>query len=122
MKFMQRDFSAILCIGQNLIAKSDNPQNEEAARKLIYGLAQFVTEDNIEAVMNIAQIIDLQTAIVVVARLDEDEFDWAKDLLYQVATAGGEMNQAQKQIFGSIIDAYWEYQPADDIGNFDAFA
>lgn len=119
---MQRDFSAILCIGQNLIAKSDNPQNEEAARKLIYGLAQFVTEDNIEAVMNIAQIIDLQTAIVVVARLDEDEFDWAKDLLYQVATAGGEMNQAQKQIFDSIIDAYWEYQPADDIGNFDAFA
>lgn len=122
MKFTQRDFSAILRVGQQLISSSDNPKNVEAARKLIYGLAEFVTEDHIQAVMNIAKIIDFETAVTIVAQLGEEEFDWANDLLCSVAKAGGEMNDDQIQILDTIAETYWEFRPADDDGSFDAFA
>ena len=122
MKFMQRDFSAILRVGQALISSSDNCQDKQAATKLVYGLATFVTEDMMPAVLRLAQVIDLETAIVVVARLGEEEFDWAKDLLYSVATASSDMNDAQIRIFNSLVDADWEYQPSDDNGSFDAYA
>ena len=122
MKFMQRDFSAILRIGQALISSSDNCQDKDAAVKLVYGLATFVTEEMMPAVMTLSKHIDLPTAIEVVARLGEEEFDWAKDLLYNVATASGDMNDAQREIFNTLIDTYWEYQPSDDTGSFDAYA
>ena len=122
MKFMQRDFSAILRIGQALISSSDNCQDKDAAVKLVYGLATFVTEEMMPAVMTLSKHIDLPTAMVVVARLGEEEFDWAKDLLYNVATASGDMNDAQREIFNTLIDTYWEYQPCDDTGSFDAYA
>lgn len=119
---MQRDFSAILRIGQALISSSDNCQDKDAAVKLVYGLATFVTEEMMPAVMTLSKHIDLPTAMVVVARLGEEEFDWAKDLLYNVATTSGDMNDAQREIFNTLIDTYWEYQPCDDTGSFDAYA
>ena len=60
MKFAQRDFSAILKLGIQLISDSDNPQNAAAARKLIYGLARFVSEDRIQSVQTMADLIDFE--------------------------------------------------------------
>ena len=119
MKFAQRDFSAILKLGIQLISNSDNPQNAAAAHKLIYGLARFVTEDRIQSVQTMANLIDFETAAVIVANFDEEEFDWAKDLLYEVATTDVELNDAQRAIFDNLVDLYWQNQPADDDGRYD---
>lgn len=119
MKFAQRDFSAILKLGIQLISNSDNPQNAAAARKLIYGLARFVSEDRIQSVQAMADLIDFETAAIIVANLDEEEFDWAKDLLYEVATTEVELNDTQRSIIENLIDLYWQNQPADDDGRYD---
>ena len=119
MKFAQRDFSAILKLGIQLISNSDNPQNAAAARKLIYGLARFVSEDRIQSVQAMADLIDFETAAIIVANLDEEEFDWAKDLLYEVATTEVELNDIQRSIIENLIDLYWQNQPADDDGRYD---
>ena len=119
MKFAQRDFSAILKLGIQLISNSDNSQNAAAAHKLIYGLARFVSEDRIESVQAMSDLIDFETAAIIVANLDEEEFDWAKDLLYEVATTNVELNDAQRAIFDNLIDLYWQNQPADDDGRYD---
>ena len=37
MRFMRRDFWAIMRLGQLFISKSNNSQNEAAAKKLVYG-------------------------------------------------------------------------------------
>lgn len=119
MKFAQRDFSAILKLGIQLISNRDNSQNAAAAHKLIYGLARFVSEDRIESVQAMSDLIDFETAAIIVANLDEEEFDWAKDLLYEVATTNVELNDAQRAIFDNLIDLYWQNQPADDDGRYD---
>lgn len=119
MKFAQRDFSAILKLGIQLISNSDNPQNAAAARKLIYGLARFVSEDRIQSVQAMADLIDFETAAIIVANFDEEEFDWAKDLLYEVATTEVELNDTQRSIIENLIDLYWQNQPADDDGRYD---
>lgn len=119
MKFAQRDFSAILKLGIQLISNSDNPQNAAAARKLVYGLARFVSEDRIQSVQAMANLIDFETAAIIVANLDEEEFDWAKDLLYEVATTEVELNDTQRSIIENLIDLYWQNQPADDDGRYD---
>ena len=119
MKFAQRDFSAILKLGIPLISNSDNSQNAAAAQKLIYGLARFVSEDRIESVQAMSDLIDFETAAIIVANLDEEEFDWAKDLLYEVATTNVELNDTQRAIFDNLIALYWQNQPADDDGRYD---
>ena len=119
MKFAQRDFSAILKLGIQLISNSDNPQNAAAARQLIYGLARFVSEDRIQSVKTMADLIDFETAAIIVANFDEEEFDWAKDLLYEVATTEVELNDTQRSIIENLIDLYWQNQPADDDGRYD---
>ena len=119
MKFAQRDFSAILKLGIQLISCSDNSQNAAAAHKLRYGLARFVTEDRIQSVQTMANLIDFETAAVIVANFDEEEFDWAKDLLYEVATTEVELNDTQRSIIENLIDLYWQNQPADDDGRYD---
>lgn len=105
MRFMKRDFCAILKLGQLLIAESDNSQSVEAARKLIYGLARFVSEDQIESVMLIAQHLDMQSSAAALSTLGEEEATWAKELLYDVATTNGPMNKSQEHIWQHITDA-----------------
>ena len=119
MKFAHRDFSAILKLGIQLISNSDNPQNAAAAHKLIYGLDRFVSEDRIESVQAMSDLIDFEPAAIIVANHDEEEFDWAKDLLYEVATTNVELNDTQRAIFDNLIDLYWQNQPADDDGRYD---
>ena len=105
MRFMMRDFSAICKLGQLLIAESDNPQNEAAARKLIYGLARFVSEAQIGSVTLIASHLDLPTCATILTTLGEEEATWAKELLYDVATTNGPMNESQEHIWQHITDA-----------------
>ena len=105
MRFMKRDFCAILKLGQLLIAESDNSQSVEAARKLIYDLARFVSEDQIESVMLIAQHLDMQSSAAALSTLGEEEATWAKELLYDVATTNGPMNESQEHIWQHITDA-----------------
>ena len=55
----------------------------------------------------------------IVANFDEEEFDWVKDLLYEVATTEVELNDTQRSIIENLIDLYWQNQPADDDGRYD---
>lgn len=104
MRFMMRDFSAICKLGQLLIAESDNPQNEAAARKLIYGLARFVSEAQIGSVTLIASHLDLPTCATILTTLGEEELEWALGLLHEIATINGKMNQSQEHIWQHIVD------------------
>ena len=99
---MKRDFCAIMMIGRALIAKSNNPQSEAAVRKLIYGLATFVTEDQIESVVAISDMLDFETSAAALSTLGDEEYKWAKELLYAVATTDGDMNAAQTALWNRL--------------------
>lgn len=109
MKFMKRDFWAILKAGNVFIAHSDNP-SEAAAKKLIYGLAQFVPENEIQSAFLISKHLDFDTAVAAIAQLGEEEYNWAGQLLFEVCTVDGEMNAAQKKLWDRFFEIYWEYK------------
>ena len=122
MKFMKRDFCAIMRLGQYFIGRSDNPQNHEAVRDLVYSFKPFVPEDQIESVLNIANLLDFDTAAAAVSQLGEEEYRWAIDVLYKAAMATGEMNEEQKQMWERLEEIYWDYQEPDDNGQYDAWS
>lgn len=110
---MKRDFCAILRVGQEFIAQSDNPQNEAAARKLVYGLAAFVSPEEMESVVLIAKHLDFDSAVAAMSQLGKEEFEWAGELLFQVAKIDGKMNEAQNKLWERFFDIYWEYKDAN---------
>ena len=122
MEFMMRDFSAVMKMGITLFQESDNPQNEAAIRKFIYSFKPFVPDEQLGAVMNIADLLDFDTAAAAVCNLGHDEYMWAQDILYDLATAEGEMNDRQQELWDRFDEIYWELQEPDDEGRFDAFA
>ena len=122
MKFMKRDFCAIMRLGQYFIGRSDNPQNHEAVRDLVYSFKPFVPEDQIESVLNIANLLDFDTAAAAVSQLGEEEYRWAIDVLYKAATATGEMNDEQKEMWTRLEEIYWDFQEPDDNGQYDAWS
>ena len=122
MKFMKRDFCAIMRLGQYFIGRSDNPQNHEAVRDLVYSFKPFVPEDQIESVLNIANLLDFDTAAAAVSQLGEEEYRWAIDVLYKAATATGEMNDEQKEMWTRLEEIYWDFQEPDDKGQYDAWS
>lgn len=122
MQFMKRDFCAIMRLGQYFIGRSDNPQNHEAIRDLVYSFKPFVPEDQIESVLNIANLLNFDTAAAAVSQLGEEEYQWAIDVLYKAAMATGEMNAEQKEMWERLEEIYWEYQEPDDKGQYDAWA
>ena len=122
MKFMKRDFCAIMRLGQYFIGRSDNPQNHEAVRNLVYSFKPFVPEDQIESVLNIANLLDFYTAAAAVSQLGEEEYRWAIDVLYKAATATGEMNDEQKEMWTRLEEIYWDFQEPDDNGQYDAWS
>ena len=69
MEFMMRDFSAVMKMGITLFQESDNPQNEAAIRKFIYSFKPFVPDEQLGAVMNIADLLDFDTAAAAVCNL-----------------------------------------------------
>ena len=116
---MMRDLCAIMRIGQLLIGQSDNPQNEAAAKKLVYGLAAFLDPENMETAVRMSGFLDFNTSAAALTTLGDEELEWAKDLLYEVATTNVELNDTQRAIFDNLIDLYWQNQPADDDGRYD---
>ena len=101
---MMRDFCAILRIGQLLIGQGDNPKNEAAARRLVYGLADFVSPDQMEAVVRIAGHLDFATSAAALTTLGDEELAWAKELLYSVATVDGAMNADQTHLWDRLLE------------------
>lgn len=122
MEFMKRDFSAIMRLGIAFISASNNPQNVEAARTLVYAFKPFVPEDQIESVRLIANLLDFETAAAAVSVLGDEEYDWASELIYKVATIDGEMNDDQRKLWDRFEEIYWDYQEPDDTGAYDAYA
>lgn len=122
MKFMKRDFCAIMRLGQYFIGHSDNPQNHEAVRDLVYSFKPFVPEDQIESVLNIANLLDFETSAAAVSQLGEEEYRWAIDVLHKAATAEGEMNAEQQEMWDRLMEIYWDYQEPDDKGQYDAWS
>ena len=106
---MKRDFWAIMKAGNTFIAQSDNP-SEAAAKKLVYGLAQFVPEDEIQSVLLLSRHLDFDTAVAAIAQLGEEEYKWAGQLLFEVCTADGPMNDAQKKLRDRFFEIYYEYK------------
>ena len=122
MQFMKRDFCAIMRLGQYFIGRSDNPQNHDAIKELVYSFKPFVPEDQIESVLNIANLLDFDTAAAAVSQLGEEEYRWAIDVLYKAATATGEMNDEQKEMWTRLEEIYWDFQEPDDNGQYDAWS
>ena len=114
MQFMNRDFSAILRAGQEFISVSDNPQNVAAAQKLVYGLATFVKEEDMQFVTVLARHINFETAVAALAQLGEEEYKWAGQLLFEVANIDGHMNKAQEELWERFFEIYWEYKDAQE--------
>ena len=106
---MKRDFWAIMKAGNTFIAQSDNP-SEAAAKKLVYGLAQFVPEDEIQSVLLLSRHLDFHTAVAAIAQLGEEEYKWAGQLLFEVCTVDGPMNDAQKKLWDRFFEIYYEYK------------
>lgn len=106
---MKRDFWAIMKAGNTFIAQSDNP-SEAAAKKLVYGLAQFVPEDEIQSVLLLSRHLDFDTAVAAIAQLGEEEYKWAGQLLFEVCTVDGPMNDAQKKLWDRFFEIYYEYK------------
>lgn len=104
MKFMMRDLCAIMRIGQLLIGQSDNPQNEAAAKKLVYGLAAFLDPEHMELAVRISGNLDFATSATVLSTLGKEEQMWAQDLLYSVATIDGNMNADQTHLWERLLD------------------
>ena len=98
---MRRDFWAIMRLGQLFISKSDNSQNEEAARKLVLGLAAFLSPDDMESTVRMAGMLDFESSVAALTTLGTEELQWAKELIYSIATIDGEMNANQARM--------WEY-------------
>ena len=114
MRFMKRDFCAILRAGQEFISESDNPKNEAAAKKLVYGLATFVSAEEMGGVMLMAKHLDFDTAVAAISQLGEEEYKWAGQLLFEVANIDGSMNEAQKKLWDRFFEIYWEYKDANN--------
>ena len=106
---MKRDFWAIMKAGNTFIAQSDNP-SEAAAKKLVYGLAQFVPEDEIQSVLLLSRHLDFDTAVAAIAQLGEEEYKWAGQLLFEVCTVDCPMNDAQKKLWDRFFEIYYEYK------------
>lgn len=111
---MKRDFCAILRAGQEFISESDNPQNEAAAKKLVYGLATFVSPEDMESVVLIAKHLDFDSAVAAMSQLGEEEFKWAGQLLFEAANIDGHMNEAQNRLWKRFFEIYWEYKDANN--------
>lgn len=103
---MKRDFSAVMRIGIILFQESDNPQNEPALRKFIYSFKPFVPDDELDGVINVANLLDFDTAAVIVCRLGDKEHEWARGVLYDMAVAEGQMNAAQKRRWDRLEEIY----------------
>lgn len=101
MRFMRRDFWAIMRLGQLFISKSDNSQNEAAARKLVHGLAAFLSPEDMENTVRMAGMLDFESSVAALTTLGTEELQWAKELIYSIATIDGEMNANQARM--------WEY-------------
>lgn len=101
---MMRDLCAIMRIGQLLIGQSDNPQDEAAAKKLVYGLAAFLDPENMERAVRMSGMLDFATSAAALTTLGEQEQQWAKDLLYSVATIDGAMNTDQTHLWQRLLD------------------
>lgn len=101
MRFMRRDFWAIMRLGQLFISKSDNSQNEAAAKKLVLGLAAFLSPDDMESTVRMAGMLDFESSVAALTTLGTEELQWAKELIYSIATIDGEMNANQARM--------WEY-------------
>lgn len=101
MRFMRRDFWAIMRLGQLFISKSDNSQNEVAARKLVLGLAAFLSPEDMESTVRMAGMLDFESSVAALTTLGTEELQWAKELIYSIATIDGEMNANQARM--------WEY-------------
>jgi len=122
MKFMKRDFCAVMRLGQYFIGRSDNPQDHEAVRNLVYSFKPFVPEDQIESVLNIANLLDFDTAAACISQLGEEEYKWAIGILEKAANACGHMNEDQTALWDRMMEIYWEYQEPDDKGEYDAWS
>lgn len=109
-------------LGQLFLGSSDNPHNHEAAHKFIYAFKPFVPEDQIESVLGIANLLDFETAAACVSQFGEEEYEWAQNVLWEVANAEGHMNERQKEMWDRFIEIYWDFQEPDDKGAFDAYA
>lgn len=101
MRFMRRDFWAIMRLGQLFISKSNNSQNEAAAKKLVYGLADFLSPEDMENTVRMAGMLDFESSVAALTTLGSEELQWAKELLYSIATIDGDMNADQTKM--------WEY-------------
>lgn len=122
MKFMKRDFCALMRLGQYFIGRSDDPGNHEAAKTLVYSFKPFVPEDQIESVLNIASLLDFETAAAAVSQLGEEEYEWAIGVLRKTIDACGSMNASQQELWDRLMEVYWDYQEPDDKGAFDAWS
>lgn len=122
MKFMKRDFSAIINMGIALFRESDDPQNEAALRKFLYSFKPFVSDDELPGVMAIADVLDFDTAAATVCNLGHDEYMWAQEILGELAEAEGQMNDRQQELWDRFDEIYWDLQEPDDDGRFDAYA
>ena len=60
---MRRDFWAIMRLGQLFISKSNNSQNEAAAKKLVYGLADFLSPEDMENTVRMAGMLDFESSV-----------------------------------------------------------
>ena len=98
---MQRDFWAIMRLGQLFISKSNNPQNAAAAKKLVYGLSSFLSPEDMDSVVRIGGMLDFESSVATLSILGSEEQQWAKELIYSIATIDGEMNADQAKM--------WEY-------------
>ncbi|MBQ1201403.1 MAG: hypothetical protein IIX59_05435 [Alistipes sp.] len=101
MRFMRRDFWAIMRLGQLFISKSDNSQNEAAAKRLVYALADFLSPEDMENTVRMAGMLDFESSVATLSILGSEEQQWAKELIYSIATIDGAMNAEQARM--------WEY-------------
>ena len=122
MRFAKKDFCAVMRLGQLFIQSSDNPTNHDAYHKLVYAFKPFVPEDQIESVLNIGLLLNFDTAAATISQLGEEEYEWAKNVVWEAANADGKMNEEQEAMWDRLMDIYWDFQEPDDKGAYDAWS
>ena len=70
---------------------------------MFYALAAFVSPEEMQSVVLIAKQLDLATAVAAMPQLGEEEFEWAGQLLFEVAKIDSPINDTQENLWKRIF-------------------
>ena len=101
---MRRDFWAIMRLGQLFISKSDNPQNAAAAKKLVYGLADFLSPEDMESTVRMAGMLDFESSVAALTTLGSEELQQLLRAPLAGPPAEARLGRVERNLHPDLLD------------------